>query len=99
MCFSYPNQPARLFINVLFLSQYKLRNRTLHSLAKSSLKNTCLQKSLCANTTVREFADTLVLAISCEPVENESRNFSAQNVYKLFMSDGNETCIHSKTLA
>ena len=61
-------------------------------LAISSLKNTCFQKSLCTETVVGEFAISLVLVISCEPVkvETESRNFSAQHVYKLSMSDGNE---------
>ena len=54
----------------------------------SSLKNTCFQINMRAETTLREFAISLVLVISCEPVnvETESRNFSAlkaQRVYRM----------------
>ena len=39
----------------------------------------CFQDSMCAETTLREFAVSLVLVILCEPVnvETESRNCSA----------------------
>ena len=44
----------------------------------SSLKNTRFQNILCTETTLREFANRLVLVISCEPVnvETKSSNFS-----------------------
>ena len=40
--------------------------------------NRCFQNNVCAETTPGEFAISLVLVISCEPVivETESRNFS-----------------------
>ena len=50
-----------------------------------SLKNTCFQNIMCAEATLREFAISLVLVISCEPVkvDGESRNFSEeQRVYR-----------------
>ena len=57
-------------------------------LTMSSLKNMCFQNNMCAETTLGEFAISLVLVILCEPVnvETESRNFSvleAQRVYKM----------------
>ena len=61
-------------------------NVWLRPLTMSSLKNMCFQ-NMCAETTLEEFAISLVLVISCEPVivETESRNFSdleAQRVYR-----------------
>ena len=52
-----------------------------------SLKNTCFQNNMCAETTLRELAIRLILVILCEPVnvETESRNISdleAQGVYR-----------------
>ena len=46
-------------------------------LTMSSLKDTCFQNNMCAETTLREFAISLVLEISCETVnvETERRNF------------------------
>ena len=46
-------------------------------LTMSSLKDTCFQNNMCAETTLREFAISLVLVISCETVnvETERRNF------------------------
>ena len=80
-------QLAGLLIDVLFLPQYKLPNVQLHPLTMLSLKNTCFQDNMCAETTLGEFAISLVLVILCEPVnvETESRNFSdleAQRVYR-----------------
>ena len=81
------NQLAGLIIDVLILPQYKLPNVHLRPLTMSSLKNTCFQNNMCAETTIGEFAISLVLVISCEPVsvETESRNFSAlegQHIYR-----------------
>ena len=72
------NQLAGLLIDVLFLPQYKLPKVQLRLLTMSSLKNTCFQNKMCADTTLGEFAICLVLVILCEPVnvETESRNFS-----------------------
>ena len=62
-------------------------NVQLHPLTMFSLKNTCFQNNMCAETTLREFAIRLVLIVLCEPVnvETESRNFwdlEAQRVYR-----------------
>ena len=76
------NQLAGLLIDVLFLPQYKLPNVQWHPL---TLKNMCFQNNMSAEATLREFAISLVLIISCEPVkvEIESRNFSEeQRVYR-----------------
>ena len=80
-------QLTRLLIDVLFLPQQKLPNVQLRPLNMSSLKNTCFQKNVCAETTLGEFAIRFFLVISCEPVnvETESRNFSdleGQLVYR-----------------
>ena len=80
------NQLVGLLIHVLFLPKYKLSNVQLCPLTMSSLKNTCFQNDMCAETTLCEFAISLVLVILCEPVhvETESKNFSdleAQRVY------------------
>ena len=80
-------QLAELLINVLFWPQKKLPNVQLHPLTMSTLKNTCFQNNMCAETTLGEFAIRLVLVFLCEPVnvETESRNFSdleAQRVYR-----------------
>ena len=92
------NEFAGLLVDVLFLPQYKLPNVQLHPLTMSSLKNTCFKNNMCAETTLGEFAISLVLAISCEPVnvETESRNFS---LYKRSVfTDGIKTnilpCVH-----
>ena len=48
------------------------------------MKNTCFQNKMCPEATIGEFAISLVLVISCEPVkvESESRKFSEeQHVY------------------
>ena len=52
----------------------------------SSLKNTCFQNNLRAETALGEFAISLVLVILCEAikVETESRNFSALEVQRVF---------------
>ena len=59
----------------------------LRPLTMSSLKYTRFQNTMCAETTLGEFATSLILVISCEPVnvETESRNFftfEAQHVYR-----------------
>ena len=71
------------------LPQYKLPNVKLRPLTMSSLKNMCFQNNMCTETTLEEFAISLVHVILCEPVneetETESRNFStseAQRVYR-----------------
>ena len=74
-------------IDVLFLPPYKLPIVQLRPLTGSSLKNRCFQNNTCAETTLGEFAISLVHVISCEPVdaETDSRNFStleAQCVYR-----------------
>ena len=74
-------------INVLLLPQYKLPDVQLRPLTMSSLKNTCFQNNMWAETTLGEFAISLVHVISCEPVnvETESMNvstFEAQHVYR-----------------
>ena len=73
------NQLAGLLIDVIFLPQFKLSNVPLLPLTMSSLKNMCFKNKMCAETTLGELAISLVLVISCEPVnvETESRNFSA----------------------
>ena len=81
------NPLVGLLINVLFLPQKIPPNVQLCPLTMSSLKNTCFQKIMCAETTLGDFAISLVLVISCEPVNMEikSRNFSdleAQPVYR-----------------
>ena len=87
MCSGIQNHLAGLLIDVLFLPQYKMPNAQLCPLTISSLNNTCFQNNMCTQTTLGEFAISLVLVISCEPVnvETESRNFSdleAQHVYR-----------------
>ena len=51
----------------------------------SSLKNTCFQNDMCAETTLGEFAIILVLVISCQPVnvETEISNFSDLEVQRV----------------
>ena len=51
----------------------------------SSLKNTCFQNNMCAETTLGEFAISLVLVISCQPVnvETEISNFSDLEVQRV----------------
>ena len=71
----------------LFFPQYKLPNVQLCPFTMSSLKNKCFQNNMCAENSLGEFATSLVLVISCEPVnvETESRNFldlEAQRVYR-----------------
>ena len=80
------NQLAGLLIDVLFLPQYKLPNVQLRPLSMSSLKNTSFQNNMCAETTLGEFAISLVFVISCEPVdvETESRNFSALEAQRVY---------------
>ena len=84
----FQNKLAGLLINVLFLPQYKLSNVQLHPLFMFCLENTCFQNNMWAETSLWEFAISLVLVIiSCEPVnvEIESRNVSAseeQNDYR-----------------
>ena len=58
----------------------------LRPLTMSSVKKTCFQNNLCAETALGEFAISLVLVISCEAikVETESRNFSALEVQLVF---------------
>ena len=53
------------------------------------LKNTCFQNKMCPEATIGEFAISLVLVISCEPVkvESESRNFSEEQRVSL-------ACLH-----
>ena len=84
MCSEIQNQRAGLLIDVLFLPQYKLPNVKLRPLTMSSLKNTCFQNKMCAETTLGEFAISLVLVILCEPVnvETESRTLSALEVQR-----------------
>ena len=92
-CSEILNQLAGLCIDVLFLPQYKLPNVQLHPLTMSFLKNMCFQNNLFAETTLGEFAISLVHVISCEPVnvETESRNFST--LKRNMFTDGNKTSI------
>ena len=80
------NQLAWLLIDVLFLPQYELSNVQLRPLAMSSLKNMCFQNNMCTETTLGELAISLILVISCEPVnvETESRNFSDLEVQRVY---------------
>ena len=57
------------------------------------LKNACFQNNMCAETTLGEFAISLVLVISCEPVnvETERRNYS--DLEAQWFTDGNKTII------
>ena len=90
-------QLAGLLIDVLFLPQYKLPNIQLHPLTMSSLKNMCFQNKMCAEATLREFAISLVLVISCEPVnvETENRNFNKTIIpFPIFLP----TCVYIETL-
>ena len=77
------NQLAGLLIDVLFLPQLKHPNVQLRSLSMSSLKNMCFQNNMCAETTLMEFAISLVLVISCEPVnvETDFSDLEAQCIY------------------
>ena len=59
------NQVAGLLIDVLFLPQYKLPNVQLRPLTMISL---CFQNNMCTETTLGEFAISLALVISSEPV-------------------------------
>ena len=71
------NQLAGLLIDVFFLPQYKLPNVQLRPLTISHWRT---QNNICAEATLGEFAISLVLVISCEPVkvESESRKFSEE---------------------
>ena len=86
MCSEIQTLLAGLLIDVLFLPQKKLPNVQLRPLTMSSLKNTSFQNNMCAETPLGEFAISLVLVISCEPVniETENRNFSDLEVQLVY---------------
>ena len=58
------------------------------SLKHVSLKNMCFQNNMCAEATLGEFAISLVLVISCEPVKVESEIGNSQK--KSAFADGNK---------
>ena len=87
------DQLAGLLIEVLFLPQYKLPNVQLRHLTKSSLKNICFQNNMCTETTFGEFAISLVLVISCEPVNVETESRKTLNWKCSMFIDGNKTII------
>ena len=103
MRLEHQNQLTELLIDVFVLPQscqYKLPNVQLPPITMSSLKNTCFQNNMCAETTLGEFAISLVLVISCEPilcepvyVETESRNVSFLEAQLVNFTDDNKTII------
>ena len=70
-------QLAGLLIDVLFLPQIETPQCSVALPYHVFLEEHMFQNNMCTETTLGEFANRLILVISCEPVnvETESRNF------------------------